>query len=126
MKYPVEALANVLGKLVMLDSNANCVAVYDLCVHLAIKAINATVPSPTPKYSKLTTKNNIQRSAPISDKAANPKIDITWITPKTHKALLMPIFSINTPPTNPPKIEDQSAAILATDPISALEKPKSK
>ena len=74
-RNPVVALANVRGTPASDVSSASWVAVYRTSVLRAMNATNAAVPSPTPRYSKLTTKNSAVGSAPISAKAAKPRME---------------------------------------------------
>ena len=60
----------------MAVNRANCVAAYRLLVVLAMKAINAAVPKPTPRYSKLITNPRRIIPSPIRARIANPRIDI--------------------------------------------------
>ena len=55
---PVVAFAKVRGMAMKLENRANWVAVNALLVSLAMKAVSATVPRPTARYSPLTTTNS--------------------------------------------------------------------
>ena len=55
---PVDALATVRGIAMKLVKRANWVAVKALLVSLAMKAVSAIVPRPTPRYSPLTARNS--------------------------------------------------------------------
>ena len=70
MTNPVVALANVRGTAVRLVSNANCVAVNRRLVCFAMNAVSATVPSPTPKYSRLAAAARAYKLLPILASAA--------------------------------------------------------
>ena len=71
---PTDALAKVLGTAINAVNKANWVAVYFGCVERAINAVNAAVPSPTPRYSMLITIAKATLSSPSVERMTKPII----------------------------------------------------
>ena len=57
---------------------------------------------------------------------AKPRIVTSCTTPKSHRALLTPSFSIQIPPSMPAMTAGQRPAFLAIRPMSVLLKPMSR
>ena len=72
---PVVALDIVRGTAVNAVNKANCVAANAGLVVRAIKATQAAVPSPTPRYSKPITRPKSQSPSPTRASRANPRIE---------------------------------------------------
>ena len=122
---PLDMEASVLGKAASAVNRANWVATARREVSRAMKATEAAVPRPTPRYSAPMTAANTQGSAPAPDSQTKPKMVASCTPPNHHRALLMPILTMAKPPRMPPMTDGQSAAFLAMTPICVGLKPMS-
>ena len=123
---PVVALAKVRGRAAREVNRANWVAVNRRLVCPARKAVNATVPRPTPRYSKETTANKSQGSGPTMLSMAKPGMLAICTSPNSHRAWAMRRRNISAPPMSVPAVLAHRAASLAVAPISVREKPRSR
>ena len=123
---PVTELAKVLGTAANAVKRANCVAANTGFVVRAINAVNAAVPNPTPRYSKATTPPSTHGLAPTVDSRAKPKMLITWTTPNSHSARLIPSLIMMMPPPSPPTVTATKAATFEMAPIWVSVKPTSR
>src|SRR5262245_48046272 len=117
---PVEALANVRGTAIKLLNRANWVAVKALLVSLAMKAVSATLPRPTARYSPLTTTNRPMSVCPAWLSHTNGRMVNICTKPNSHNARLMLSLSMARPLIVAPAIPAHRPANLATVPISVL------
>ena len=115
---PVDALATVRGTAMKLVNRANWVAVNALLVSLAMKAVSAIAPRPTPRYSPLTTTNSPASVCPAWLSHTNGRMVNSCTKPNSHSARLMLTLSMMMPPSTPPAMLAHRPATLATEPIS--------
>ena len=86
---PVVALASTRGTEMSAVKSANWVAANATLVDLAMNAVSAAVPNPTPRYSNAIAKASIQGFAPTTDSNANPRMLAICTKPNNHNARLI-------------------------------------